>query len=424
MRPNPNQTPPTEHDPRRRTLVRGAVLALLGGAVAGLGGCGGGGSDVPDASATAGPDKRKQLLGGVDSGGTGAELFMSAAFDLVAPLTVNGLRLDTTVASISDADGQTLTAEALAPGMCGRIRASRRGQVDGQPSATAWSIEVSEQLLGPVAEVDLAAQGLRMLGLWVAITPRTLFDANLPQGLRSVHSGGPLQVWGELDPVAGRVYATRVAEVAAPESCVLRGVLTHIDRAAGQARIGTWDLVFDANDTADISVGLAAGTVVRARLALEGNGHRLIALRDDALRLPDQAEAEVHGRVTRIDSPLRFAVDGVEVDIAGVRHAQGLSALALGARAEVHGRSVGGLLRATSLALEAEEPVELAGVVSAVRLGEQSFVLRGTTVSWSAATRFEGGSVRLLTVNRRVEVLGRWSADRQRLEASRIHIEA
>lgn len=421
MTPIPRPTPRPEPDPHRRRLVQGAALALFGVGAAGLSGCGGGDDDAKDTLAT----DRKRGLGGVDSGGTGAELFMSAAFDRLAPLTAGGVAFDTSVARIGDADGHALSDDDLAPGMTGHIRATPLGgSAGGTPNARAWEIEVGEQVLGPAGSVDLGAEGVWVLGLWAGITSRTVFGAELPQGLRSVRPGMALRVWGELDPLAGRVFATRVAEAVAPEAHVLRGVLTLLDRVAGRLRIGTWEAAFDPSDTALVGAELQVGRVVRARLGVGSASGRLLGIRADALRLPEHSQAEVHGRVTRIDTPLRFAVDGVDVDITGASEVQGLKALALGARAEVQGRVVNGLLQATQIALEAEAPVELAGVVSELHLAERSLVLRGITVTWTAATRFEGGTARLLAPNRRVAVVGRWSPGRRQLEASRIHLEA
>ena len=138
----------------------------------------------------------------------------------------------------------------------------------------------------------------------------------------------------------------------------------------------------------------------------------------------DRVEAELEGRITRIDGPRRFAVDGVTVDASAASLAAGAALLALGARAVVHGRSVQGQLRATTVRVEPDEPVELECVVSAADALRQTFVLKGLTVAWSATTVFEGGSARLLRARRRAAVIGRWNPDRSVLEASHIHVEA
>ena len=132
---------------------------------------------------------------------------------------------------------------------------------------------------------------------------------------------------------------------------------------------------------------------------------------------------EMEGRVTRVVTSRRFDVDGIEVD-ASAAAVQGLAQLALGARVEVHGRSSLGVLRATSVAIEADEPVELEGTIASADASRQTFVLRGVTVAWTGSTAFTGGTPALLTARRRVAVVGRWNADRSRVDALRIHVEA
>ena len=57
--------------------------------------------------------------------------------------------------------------------------------------------------------------------------------------------------------------------------------------------------------------------------------------------------------------------------------------------------------------------------------GAMRFVVRGVTVAWNAATRFDSGSTSAdIRVGRRVEVKGRLSADGLLIEATSVHIES
>ena len=427
MTPKHFPLPPEAHLPRR-TVLRAAAAACLGGAGAVLSACGGGGDDPGDAAAAdTGADGGKRTLGGVDSGGTGRPTYFSAALDMVDPFMSAGVVFDTGASRIVDADGATLALTDLGPGMSCRIDASAVASQNGQPTAHAVSIRVGEQLLGAVAAVDLPTRSFAVLGQRVITSSKTVYGAALVNGLSSLRPGLVLQVWGEADATPGQIVATRVAPAASVDRQVVRGVMTRFDRAGGRAEIGALTLLFTPGDTAVVEAGLVAGQVVRATGQALGGGlfGNLQSLRGDAVRLPANREVEVHGRVTHIDSALRFDVDGVPCDISTASQRQGLRWLALGVRAEVHGRSdAHGVLVADAVQLEAPEPLEIEGRITRVDRATRTFVLRGYTVSWSSATVFEGGGANLLSARRRVSVIGRWTADHTRVLASRIHVEA
>lgn len=405
---------------QRRRLWLGAGGLLLGSL--GLAGCGGGASDDPGASPSD-ADPVRLPLGGVDSSGTGAAMasFVSADVGLSWPLTVNGVTYDTTDCRIVDADDRPLDALALLPGMsCQILATGPRGRAT---IAQARSIRMRDQLLAPITNITLATGRLSALGQTVVITGGTVVDAALVGGFAALRAGQQVQVWGQLDSAGGRIVATRLGLAPAAEAWVVRGVLSGLDRASASIRIGGLRAAAAAGGAALIPADLQLGDVVRARLSADGLG-TLLSLRGDALQLPDRVEAELEGRITRIDGPRRFAVDGVTVDASAASLAAGAALLALGARAVVHGRSVQGQLRATTVRVEPDEPVELECVVSAADALRQTFVLKGLTVAWSATTVFEGGSARLLRARRRAAVIGRWNPDRSVLEASHIHVEA
>ena len=171
--------------------------------------------------------------------------------------------------------------------------------------------------------------------------------------------------------------------------------------------------------------GLAPGAVVRARaVPATGGGWALLSLTDDSLVIPDGLQAEIEGTVTQATSGRLFRVDGVAVDASSVFNDSTLAPLP-GVRAEVHGRMQAGVLRAQSVAFEAGDTLlEIEGRVSSVDTVARRFVLRGYTVAWGTATRFEGGPASMLRTNRRVAVRGRWNTDRTGVDALSVHIEA
>lgn len=154
----------------------------------------------------------------------------------------------------------------------------------------------------------------------------------------------------------------------------------------------------------------------------------LLALRADALVLPDELQVELEGRLGLSPGAMRLLVDGVAVDLSGLTAdaAAAAAALPTGSRVVARGRSVGGLLLAQSVAAESDDadPVtELEGTISSANPAGRSFVLRGVTVLWGADTRIIGGPVSLIAARRKAAVKGRLGADRLSLQASIIHVE-
>jgi len=422
------RTPLDKPDSRRRLALHGAAATFLGSLSAALAGCGGGGdSAAGDAGVAAlNAGGRQEALSGVGGGGTGrARAFVSAVVDSTNPLTVNGVRFDTSASHITDADGQVFDARDILPGMTSQIEADTFRDGGATPQARALTVQLGEQLLGPVDGVTAVSSSFTALGQTVVVTAQTVLDAALASGVAGIQAGMVVKVWGQLDPAGGRIVATRLELAAGASVFVVRGVLTALDRATGHAAIGTLQVVFAAADGSVVAPDVIVGAVVRARLLAAPTGPlpTLLTLRGDALRLPDHVAAEIEGRVTRIESSRRFDVDGVPVDATSAASVHGLASLALGARVEVHGRSRHGVLMATDVTVEPDEPVELEGTISAADLAQRTFVLRGVTVVWSGRTIVKGGTTSMLTSRRHVGVVGRWNADRSRVEATRIHVE-
>jgi hypothetical protein len=405
--------------PARRLVLR-SLAAAAGTAVAwGLAGCGGG--DTPAAP----QDTLRQPLRGVGGGGTGIAmaLFVSGPVVAVAPLTVQGTEFDDSLSVRVDADGQLLDAVALAPGMVCQISATpaTSGSGPGGPLAQAQLVRVADALLATVDTVDAASTSFTALGQTVVVTGTTVFGPSLEAGLAAVQAGQRLQVWGELDTAGARIVATRVALAPATASAaVVRGVVTALDRTAGLASIGRLQLSYTASEADVVGASVAVGSVVRARLTPDPTGlaAALWSMRTDELQLPDRVQAELEGRVTRVDSSRRFAVDGVEVNAANVP-----TVLTLGQRVAVAGRSVNGVVMASSVQAERDEPVEMQGSVVSSDAQASSFVLKGVTVVWSADTVFRSGTAAQLGPSRRVELVGRWLVSGSRLLATRIQIE-
>ncbi len=418
-------------DPCRRRLLAGAGAVLVSGLAGMLAGCGGGSMDSGDGA----PQPQIQ---GVDSGGTGRRMnsFIKAALDSVGPAMVGTLRIDLQNSSLTGADGQVLAASVLQPGMTVQVLAAPLVGEGSVQVARASSVQLAEQLLGPVTALAPAAApgggpaGFMLLGQSVVLTARTVIDPALGADAGSLVSGMVLRVWGELDAAGGRIVASRVDLPPRDARHQVRGLLSALDLAQGRAGIGGLAVQTTPEQLALWAAGLALGQVVRASVeaAAPGQPVVLLALRADALVLPDELQVELEGRLGLSPGAMRLLVDGVAVDLSGLTAdaAAAAAALATGSRVVARGRSVGGLLLAQSVAAESDDadPVtELEGTISSANPAGRSFVLRGLTVLWGADTRIIGGPVSLIAARRKAAVKGRLSADRLSLQASIIHVE-
>lgn len=389
--------------PPDTALSRRHWLALVGTAT--LTACGGGGSSPGEDP----PALARPL--GVATGGTGRiQSFLSAAVSATSPLVVGGVTLDTRDAELNDGDGDTLRVQELAPGMTVRVLAG--SIVAG--AARAVTVTVDTQVAGPATWLD--SRTLLVLGQRVSVSSTAV------RGPGAAGTPGEVRVWGRLDLAGGRIIASRLSVRPATVAPMLRGVLTSVDRAAGTLQVGP--LTARAVDGGAIPSGLAEGSVVRLTLGalLPDGSWQLLEARDDALRPPEGLKVELEGQVTQFTSARQFALDGVPVN-ASRAQIEGLAQLQLGAAAEVHGTMRDGVLVATEVSAQAAEPLELAGRVTAMDAGSQTFLLNGWQVRWDAATRFSGGTGLDLRVGRKLALRARWRPGAAALQALTIALE-
>jgi hypothetical protein len=250
--------------------------------------------------------------------------------------------------------------------MTSRVLAGPIRATNGSSVAQAQTLVVDTQLRGAAQRLD--ARTLRLLEQRVTLSGSTVYGP----GVDLMAPNLALRVWGQLDLAGGRITATRVALMVPGDSTMLRGLLGALDPLSGRLQIGT--LVARPADPSAVptivSTGLRPGAVVRAVLGPRGADGvwELLALRDDALRPPDNVTAQLEGRVTQFDSSRSFALDGVAVD-ATTATVEGARYLALGAAVEVSGTMRRGVLVAREVHAEAPEPAEHEGRGAAVKGG-------------------------------------------------------
>jgi hypothetical protein len=144
--------------------------------------------------------------------------------------------------------------------------------------------------------------------------------------------------------------------------------------------------------------------------------------------IADSEEASVEGRISALDSPQHFSVDGVPVDATAAAFPDGVGAIKLGARVSVEGSARGGVVYADKVEVEDDEDssdseFEVHGTIDALDLVGRVLTVRGIAVDFSGSVRYEGGTIADLRVGRSIEVEGVLQPDGVGLVARKIGFE-
>lgn len=386
----------------RRSWLETRILGLL--AALTIAACGGGGDSAA-----------------VGSGGTGS--FSVGTITGFGSVFVNGQRYDDSSASVSDEDGPRSRTD-LRLGMVVTVQ----GTISDTGSATASSIVFDSELLGPVdvGSVNAGGKSFTILGQKVAVAAGTVFDAALPLGLASVRAGQTLEVHGFLNPVANEVQASLIQPYSGAGKYKISGNVSSLQSGAQTFRIGAATVSYAGLGGADLQ-GLSNGVFVKVRLAPVPPGAAAVGqatrLRKNDPDVADRKNAEVEGVITAFASPAQFSVGGVRVDASNANFPGGSAALGLGARVEVKGALSAGTLVASQVKLQspdAETQIELDGPISGLDTTAKTFSLRGVTVSYAGAVKYEKGSQADLRNGAKVEVKGRLAPNSAMVIATRI----
>jgi len=368
--------------------------------------------------------------GGVDSGGTGVQprSFASGPITGFGSVIVNTVHYDDSNATVRDGNGVLRSRDDLRLGMTIDVRGSALG-VDGagNRASTASSIVFASEIVGPVAASDLAARTLTVLGQSVDIAPGTVLGESLAGGQAALVVGTVVEIYARLDVTTGRYAATRVAAMPAGTAFSLRGIVSALDTVTRSFSFGSARISYAA--VAAVTPTLANGRFMRATIALApGAGGVLTAaaLSDGAPPIEDHDEAKLEGRVSAFTSTTAFSVNGTPVDARSASFDGGSAGLVSGAKVEVEGTIVGGVLVASRVKVEDDdddEEFEVSGRIVSLDTVGKTFVVREVTVSYSGSVDFRNGTAADLAVGRKVEVRGALTADGTRVQAERIEFE-
>lgn len=389
--------------------LRQAAALLSAAALALVAACGGGGD-----------------AGSADSIATS---YSQGAISGFGSVIVNGVRWDDSNAAITDDDGNKRSSADLKLGMVVQVDG---GKVDhGAGTGRALAIHYGSEMLGPIGAVDTTASTVTVLGQTVAVTTSTVFDASIVGGLAGLTAGAVIEVHGLFDAATSTTVATRIELKTGVTEYRLRGVVSGLDSIAKTFSIGSQLINYAA--VTDVPAALANGLQVKVRLQTTQAGGAWLAtkLRTIVRQVFDRPEAEVEGVITVWTSARDFEINGLKVDASGATFPDGETAIVLGARVEVEGAVVAGVLVATKVHLEEDgdhhgglpRQFELHGSISGLDTTARTFALRGLTVSYAGSVEFKDGSEAKLVNGARVEVKGTLSADLTRIDAVRIQFE-
>jgi hypothetical protein len=397
-----------------RRPAQGLLKLLCAAAV--LTGCGGGGTSntVPTAAISS---------------------FSAGTITGFGSVIVNGVRFDDTSASVTDDEGNARRNDELRLGMTAEIESAGVTEDIGGLHGMARAIRFGSEIVGPVSSIATDGKSLVVLGETVQITALTLFDERLVGGLAGVFPGTTiLEVHGLLDAATGVYTATRLEPRPNAPYFKLRGVVSNIDKTARTFRIGSGtETVSYANIAGAVPSALDNGLLVRVRLdkvKVTGNWVA-VNITSGVRKLENHDEAELEGAITASTFAVdkKFSVNGIAVDATTATFPQGSDGIVLGARVEVKGSAVNGVVVATRVSIETERDreirgFELHGAISAFDDSAKTFLLRGVTVSFGdASVEFRKGTVTDLANGRKVEVKGVRASDGKTLVAGRISFE-
>ncbi|MES2886499.1 MAG: DUF5666 domain-containing protein [Pseudomonadota bacterium] len=388
-------------------------LGLASGALAALAtACGGGGGSVA----------------GVGSGGTGA--YTAGAISGFGSIFVNGVEFDDRSAQLQDDEGQPVArgGNALRLGMTVAIDSPTVSTTTATPQAVASTIQIGTELVGPVSAVDVTARRVTVLGQTVQVTATTVLDERLvgAGGLASL-AGKVVVVYGLPGAGSGGPVATRIEPAAEGLSVYkLRGLISEINRPAATVRIDGATLV--AQGGVALPAAWNPGSLVRVRLRTTPDAlGRWVIASVDSDEAPGSSrngrDARLDGLVTGVTDARNFQLNGVPVNL-GELSADGR--VQLGARIEVRGRFVAGVLQATDIdvkdeAQDSEREFDVRGVVSALDRASQTLTVQGQVMAYGTA-RFDDGGPADLAVGGQVEVKARLAANGTRLVATRVKL--
>jgi hypothetical protein len=309
---------------------------------------------------------------------------------------VNGVHFKTTSATIRK-NGQVVAQSALRVGEIARIKGSKNNN-----EGNADSVDVDENVVGPIAAIDTTLNTLTVLGQTVKIDAGTSFSSDVqPADITGLKVADFVEVSG-LTAADGSISATRIGREASAGTLQVLGTVASVDTVAHTFMINALIVNYSAANLTGFTSGQPAnGDLVEVQGTTFDSGTTTLTATHVDKQMSDQEQAGNHedmereGLITRFASATDFDVAGEPVTTTSATvYRNGTEAdLALNAKVEVEGSLNGSnVLVADVVSFHHNGGVELQSTVTAMDATAGTLTVLGVEITVTSSTRLEDRS--------------------------------
>ena len=345
-------------------------------------------------------------------GGSGSGSTLTAGMQSVATsgtitafgsVYVNGVRYDISGASLHK-NGRVVAQSSLAVGEVALVRGQRAMQ-SGQGMAS--SVDVEDNVVGPIATIDAAGGKLEVLGQSVLVSASTSFGKDIsPADLTGLQPGDAIEVSGFAD-ASGAITATRIGRAEANDPLQVLGKVSGFDGTNHLFMINGLTVDFGSANVTGFASGAPANddlVIVRGtsfdNAAVKLTAMAVMPADTDPRESGDgqhaeAGEVELEGLVMNFNSATDFEVNGAKVTTTSSTRFEGgaVTDLANGLRVEAQGTlDASQVLVADKIEIRRIAAVELESVAANVDAANHQLQVLGVTIAVDASTRFEDKS--------------------------------
>jgi uncharacterized protein DUF5666 len=308
---------------------------------------------------------------------------------------VGGVHFQTTSATIRK-NGVPVSQSQLAVGEIARVKGN---QDASGANGVAESVEVDENVVGPIDSLDTTNSIITVLGQTVKINTGTSFGGNIqPPGIAGLAAGQAVRVSGFVDS-SGNIAATRIERTTSSTVMQVVGTVANLDSSAQIFMINGLTVSFaGASLHGFTSPQPTNGEVVEVQgttfdaTTVTLTATQVLREESDQEQAGDSRELEREGLITRFASATDFDVAGqpVTTTAATVFRNGTATDLALDMKVEVSGIvNSANVLVAQMVEFHHNGGFELQGQASAVNAAGGAITLLGVQITVTADTRFE-----------------------------------
>lgn len=351
--------------------------------------------------------------GGIDGSGFISQGSISAFGSIV----VNGAEFDTSnavviIKGVEIGVGDAVIEDNLDIGRVVTVE-GRRGGGLGPDALVADRVVYNDNVEGPVEsirEIDATTREIVVLGQTVVLNVVTRFKDTT---FDSVALNDVVEVSGLFDDT-GRIWATfigRIGVFTPGLEVEVEGFVANLDTNQKTFLINGLAVNYSSADTSALPGGVPIdGTLVEVQGTLDASGAGVTAV---AIQLGDDLDAananeiEITGFVTDLVSLSEFTVgtQAVRTNPETVFIDGAPGDVALGAKLEISGALVDGILYATEVEFWAPNQIEVEGLVTDIA-SLVEFTVGDQLVQTDAGTVFDGGTPEEIVLGANLEVKG------------------